>query len=594
MSTSYTPPLSEMLFTLEHIACWRAGVSALSASLPQSDIASILEQAGSLAAEVIAPLNQAGDRAPPTWREGVVTMPAGWKRAYQTWAEAGWNGIALPARFGGAGMPLALGTAAMEMLTSACMAMGTLPVLNQGAVDALAEHASEDLKARYLPKLISGEWAATMDLTEPHAGSDLGALRTSASFAGDGTYRIRGQKIFITFGEHDLVDNIVHLVLARMPGAPAGAQGISLFLVPKFLLNADGTPGPRNDAYCTGIEHKLGIRASPTCTMVYGEQGGAVGWLVGEPQRGLACMFTMMNKSRLAIGLQGVAIAERAYQQAHSYARERRQGSVPGSSEPAAIIRHPDVLRNVLTMAALTAAARAIAYRAAAEIDRSVHAEDTQVRAEAGVRAALLTPLTKAYATDIGVEVASLGIQVQGGTGYVEETGAAQHWRDARVAPIYEGTNGIQAIDFVIRKIMRDGGSALGGLISEMRAVAGEVCANHDRRFGNMGPCLTEGIAACERAAAWLADPKRATDEALAVATPCLRLFGTVFGGTLLAKGALAARELAAAGDNDAAHSKRIVIARFYAAAIVAGAQGVADAVTGSSDVVQSARGLFD
>jgi butyryl-CoA dehydrogenase len=593
MAAPYTPPVEDMLFTLEHVAGWREGNKVLSDKLPQEDIRSILEESGSLAAGMIAPLNQASDRAPSAWREGAVSMPPGWKEAYGAWAAAGWNGIALPEEFGGAGMPVVLGTATMEMLTSACMAMGTLPVLTQGAVEALHAHASEELKQRYLPRLVSGEWTATMDLTEPQAGSDLGALRTAAMPAADGSYLLRGQKIFITYGEHDLTENIIHLVLARLPDAPAGPKGISLFLVPKFLLKADGSPGARNDMHCAGIEHKLGIRSSPTCSMVYGEMQGAVGWLVGRPNEGLACMFTMMNKARLATGLQGVAIAERALQQALAYAHERRQGRLPGSDESTPIIRHPDVMRNALTMAAYTAAARAIAYRAAAEIDRSAQAEDAAARNQAALYAGLLTPMVKAFATDAGVKVASLGIQIHGGMGYVEETGAAQHWRDARIAPIYEGTNGIQAIDLVSRKLMRDGGTGLAALLAEMQLVAQSAQAANEHRFGAMGERLAEGIAACERVRTWLVQPGRDLRLALAAATPSLRLFATVLGGALLAKGALAARQLDPAGAHPA-HARRIGIARFYAESIVAGAQGLEQAALGSAQTVIEAGTLFD
>ena len=587
MSMAYTPPVSEMSFVMEQVACWRDGLARVSAEVAQSDVETILSGAAGLAADIIAPLNLPSDRSPATWRDGDVTMPAGWKAAYRAWADAGWIGISLPAAYGGMGMPAILGTATMEMLTSACMAMGTMLVLTHGAVDALVAHASDELKRLYVPKLISGVWAATMDLTESQAGSDLGTLRTSATPAEDGSYRIKGQKIFITFGEHDLTENIVHLVLARLPGAPAGTRGISLFIVPKFIPAADGSCGPRNDVSCAGIEHKLGIRSSPTCTMTYGENSGAAGWLVGEPNQGLRCMFTMMNKSRLATGLQGVAIAERATQQALAYARERRQGRNAGGA-PAAIIEHPDVSRNVLTMMAWTAAARAIAYRAAAEIERSASADTAASRDAACLRADLLTPLTKAFASDAGVEVASLGIQVHGGIGYVEEAGAAQHWRDARIAPIYEGTNGIQAIDLVMRRVLPDGGAVVVALIEEMRAIARKTTGHADDRVAGMAERLSVAIDACAQATQWLLDQRRQSAELLAVATPYLKLLGICLGGTLLAKSALAATESASPVDE-----MRVVIARFYAESIAVTAEGWARNVMGSAGVVSEAAALF-
>src|SRR5436853_2061753 len=396
-------------------------------------------------------------------------MPPGWREAYQAWAQAGWNGLAAPAQWGGQELPQAINAACIDMWNAASMAFGLGPVLTMAGVDALVAHGSEALKRAYLGKLVSGEWMGTMQLTEPQAGSDVGALRTRAERAGDGSYRITGQKIFITYGEHDLTDNIVHFVLARLPDAPAGTKGISLFVIPKFLPNANGTLGARNDVRAHSIEHKLGIHGSPTCTMVFGDAGGAKGFLIGEENRGMACMFTMMNQARLAVGLQGVAVAERATQHALAFARERRQGRATGATAagPSPIIAHPDVKRMLLTMRALTRAARAICYATAGAIDGS-HGQGDAAAAADG-RAALLTPIAKAFSTDIGIEVASLGVQVHGGMGFIEETGAAQHLRDARINPIYEGTNGIQAIDLVTRKLPLSGGEAVRGRIAAMR-----------------------------------------------------------------------------------------------------------------------------
>ena len=430
------------------------------------------------------------------------------------------------------------------------MAFGLGPVLTMAGVDALVTHGSDALKRAYLPKLVSGEWMGTMQLTEPQAGSDVGALRTKAERVADGSYRITGQKIFITYGEHDLTDNIIHLVLARLPDAPPGTKGISLFLVPKFLLNADGSPGQRNDARAHSIEHKLGIHASPTCTMVYGDRGGATGFLIGEENRGMACMFTMMNQARLSVALQGVAIAERATQQALAYARERRQGranGAPSGSSP--IIAHPDVKRMLLTMRALTRAARAISYATAVAIDRAQRSPDDAARSAAHERASLLTPIAKAFSTDIGNEVASLGVQVHGGMGYVEETGAAQHYRDARITPIYEGTNGIQAIDLVTRKLPLAGGVTVRAYLSEIRRTVEAVNATNDPAFGWTGVRLQDAVDSLQRATDWLLggqhnDP----DPALAGATPYLRLFALAAGGALLAEEALAAKRLAGNG----------------------------------------------
>jgi 3-(methylsulfanyl)propanoyl-CoA dehydrogenase len=450
------------------------------------------------------------------------------------------------------------------------------------AIEALAAHGSDELKRVYLPKLVCGEWMGTMHLTEPQAGSEVGALRTRAERAADGSYRISGQKIFITYGEHDFTDNIVHMVLARLPDAPPGTRGISLFLVPKFLVNADGSLGKRNDVRAHSIEHKLGIHGSPTCTMVFGDGGGATGFLVGEENQGMACMFTMMNNARLAIGLQGVAIAERATQQAFAYARERKQFGP--------IIAHPDVKRMLLTMRALTRAARAICYSTAVALDRARHGADERMRGDAADRAALLTPIAKAFSSDSGVDVASLGIQVHGGMGYIEETGAAQHLRDARITPIYEGTNGIQAIDLVTRKLPQAGGAGVKAYLAELRAIVGQVQAANDAAFGATGARLTESLDALDRATQWmLANVEREADAALAGATPYLRLFAVAAGGCLLADEALAAQRLGEAADP----AGRIALARFFAENICVGTPGLERTAVEGAESVNNTDSIF-
>jgi butyryl-CoA dehydrogenase len=516
-----------------------------------------------------------------------VTTAPGWKEAYKAWTEAGWNALPGPVEYGGQGLPTLLNSACVEMWNAASMAFGIGPVLTMGAIEALAAHGSDDLKSRYLEKLVSGEWTATMNLTEPQAGSDLAALRSRAEPVGDGTYKITGQKIFITYGEHDLTDNIVHLVLARLPDAPAGTRGISLFLVPKFLPD-----GARNDVRCHSVEHKLGIHASPTCTMIFGDNGGAVGWLVGEENRGLNCMFTMMNNARLAVGLQGVAIAERAYQQALGYANERRQGRAIGAVEgmsPIAV--HPDVQRNLLTMKALTAAARAICYMTAEAIDRAHLEEDPARRKKAHERASLLTPVAKAFSTDVGMEVASIGVQVHGGMGFIEETGAAQHFRDARIAPIYEGTNGIQAIDLVTRKLPLSGGETVRAQIAAMRATVARLLKESTPAFGATAPRLRDAVECLDRATSHLqqALSSNAQGEALAGATPYLRLFALAQGGAALAEMALAASGQAASGDGDPAHAGRIALCRFFAENIAVGAKGLEETVMSGAGFLQDA-----
>ncbi|HEY5167603.1 MAG TPA: acyl-CoA dehydrogenase family protein [Pseudolabrys sp.] len=579
---TYRAPVADIAFALKHAAGLKAALAeGLYGDLDEEVVDSVLAEAGRFATDVIAPLNRIGDKHGTLFKDGAVTTPPGWKQAYTAWAAAGWNGLAAPADWGGQELPQAVNAACIEMWNSASMAFGIGPVLTMAAIDALAAYGSNDLKQRYLSKLVSGEWMGTMQLTEPQAGSDVGALRTKAARVGDGSYRITGSKIFITYGEHDLTSNIIHFVLARLPDAPPGTKGLSLFLVPKFLLNADGSLAAPNDVRAHSIEHKLGIHASPTCTMVYGDNGGAVGFLIGEEHKGMVCMFTMMNRARLAVGLQGVAIAERATQQAMAYARERKQSG-------SAIIAYPDVKRMLLTMRALTGAARAICYATGVALDRSRRAKTEAARKAAHERASLLTPVAKAFSTDIGIEVASLGVQVHGGMGYIEETGAAQHFRDARIAAIYEGTNGIQAIDLVTRKVPLEGGKTVAAYLDELRRTVSAVKASNAPAFGETAARLGEAIDSLERATQWLLAQK-SSDSALAGATPYLRLFGNAAGGCMLADQALAA--LRDGGDGAA----RTALARFFAANIAVQANGLEHTVTeGAASITDAQAALAE
>jgi 3-(methylsulfanyl)propanoyl-CoA dehydrogenase len=587
---TYQAPVADISFALNNGAGFaRALADDLYGDLSTDLVEAVLREAGKFATDVLAPLNVVGDREGARFKDGAVTTAPGWKAAYRAWAQAGWNGLAAPAQWGGQDLPHALNAACLEMWNSAAMAFGLGPVLTMAAIDALVAHGSDELKGVYLPKLVSGQWMGTMQLTEPQAGSDVGASRTRAERAPDGSYRITGQKIFITYGEHDLTDNIIHLVLARLPEAPPGTKGLSLFLVPKFLINHDGSLGDRNDARAHSIEHKLGIHASPTCTMVYGDRGGATGFLVGEENRGMACMFTMMNHARLSVALQGVAIAERATQQALAYARERKQGRAPGvetSSSP--IIAHPDVKRMLLTMRALTRAARALSYTTAVALDRAERGRDDAERRAAHERASLLTPVAKAFSTDVGSEVASLGVQVHGGMGYIEETGAAQHFRDARIAQIYEGTNGIQAIDLVTRKLPLAGGATVRAYIDEIKRTVEAVNATNDPAFGWTGVRLRDATQALERATNWLLGSQRNDlTAALAGATPYLRLFALAAGGALLAEEALAAARLG--GGNGAEAARRVAIARFFAENVAIQGESLERTVVQAADSVNAA-----
>jgi alkylation response protein AidB-like acyl-CoA dehydrogenase len=585
---SYRAPVADIAFALKQGAGMGELLAAgLYGELSADDVDAVLTEAGRFASDVIAPLNRVGDQFGTPFTDGRVTMPPGWAEAYRAWAAAGWNGLASPAQWGGQGLPRALNAACIEMWNSASMAFGIGPVLTMAGIDALALHGNDELKKAYLPKLISGEWMGTMQLTEPQAGSDVGALRTRAERAADGTYKIFGQKIFITYGEHEMTGNIIHFVLARLPDAPPGTKGMSLFLVPKFMLEEDGKLGKRNDVRAHSVEHKMGIHASPTCTMIYGDQGGAVGYLIGKEHAGMACMFTMMNEARLCVGLQGVGIAERAMQQALHYARERKQGrsDQPNGAASVAIVEHADVRRMIFTMRALTQAARAICYATAIAMDRAHLDKDAAASKSAHERTALLTPVAKAFSTDIGIEVASLGVQVHGGMGFIEETGAAQHYRDARIAAIYEGTNGIQAIDLVTRKIPLNAGATVKAFITELREIVARVRAANDPAFGATALRLTEAIDALERATEWLlARLSSDTRAALAGATPYLRLFGHAAGGTLLANEALAAIRTANGNSAD-----RVAVARFFAENIAVQGGGLEKTVTEAAESVTSA-----
>ncbi len=561
---TYVAPLADMRLTLSAVA----GIAGEDAELAET----ILGEAAKFASAELAPLNAVGDRVRSRLENGIVRTPPGFREAYRKFAEGGWMGISCGPEHGGQGLPVALAVPLVEMWNSACMAWALCPLLNHGAINMLEAHGSPEQKRLYLGKLVSGEWVGTMNLTEPQAGSDLGALRTRAAPANDAKwgahYRISGQKIFITYGDHDFTDNIVHMVLARTPDAPPGSRGISLFLVPKFLPDGDGNPGERNDLRPLRLEEKLGIHASPTCVMSYGDDGGAVGWLIGDENRGLEAMFTMMNSERLLVGVQGVAIAERAYQQAVDYARNRVQGRPVGGGRDGPvppIVHHPDVRRMLLVMRAGTEAMRALSYYAAAEIDRSRTETDPEARFRAERQVDLLIPVLKAWCTDLGVEIASLGVQVHGGMGYIEETGAAQHLRDARIAPIYEGTNGIQANDLVGRKLGRDGGEAARAFFAEIAASLVDLPHAGE---------LAQGLAALEDATAYLVG---ATPECAAAGSAAyLALFGTVAGGWLLA------RVAAASGANAA----KAATARVYAEHYLARAASYLPAVKGGATIV--------
>ena len=585
--SSYNAPVRDMQFVLKELA----GLDEV-AALPGCEEASedlvdaILEEAGKFASGVLAPLNWTGDQEGAKWQDGEVTTAPGWKDAYQQFIEAGWTALAAEPEFGGQGLPKLVNTAVIEMWKSANMAFSLCPMLTNGAIEALLLRGSDELKAAYLPKMVCGEWTGTMNLTEPQAGSDLAAVRSRAEPQPDGSYKVFGQKIFITYGDHDLTDNIVHLVLARLPDAPEGVKGISLFVVPKFLLNDDGSPGSRNDVHCVSIEHKLGIHASPTCVLAFGDNGGAIGHMVGEPNRGLEYMFIMMNEARFAVGMEGVALAERAYQQAVEYARDRVQGTELGvrGGGKVSIIHHPDVRRMLLSMKSQTEAMRALAYVVAAANDKAHRHPDEAARAASQAFVDLLIPVVKGWSTENSIEIASTGVQVHGGMGFIEETGAAQHLRDARITTIYEGTTAIQANDLIGRKIARDGGTTVRALIGEMRDAAGAL-ARGDESLKAIGKALADGVNAVETAVGYIVENYGSELKAVHVgAVPFLKLLGIVAGGWQMARAARIASQRLAAGEGDAGfYRAKVVTARFYADHVLPQAAALAHTVTAGS-----------
>jgi alkylation response protein AidB-like acyl-CoA dehydrogenase len=589
MST-YQAPLQDMRFVLRELA----GISEV-AALPGWEEATpelvdaVLDEAGKFAREVLDPLNRTGDEQGARLADGKVTAPDGYAQAYRKFVEAGWNGLTGDPAYGGQGLPHVVATAVQEMWNSANMAFCLAPMLTAGVLEAMKHHGTPEQQSIFLPKLTPGEWSGTMNLTEPQAGSDLSAVRTQAVPEGD-HYRLRGTKIFITWGEHDMSENIVHLVLARTPDAPEGVKGISLFIVPKYLVDADGRLGARNDVTCVSIEHKMGIHASPTCVLAYGEKEGAVGHLVGEENRGLEYMFTMMNHARLGVGVEGVGLAERAYQHAREYARTRVQGRAIGqtSGDRVTIIHHPDVRRMLLTMKAQIEAMRALAYVAAAALDTSRRHPDPVERRRSQGRLDLLTPIVKGWCTEQAVEVASIGVQVHGGMGFIEEAGAAQYLRDARITTIYEGTTGIQANDLVGRKVGYEKGATALALIAEMRETD-QALASMGAPFEASRRHFTAAIDALEAATRWLVDTfPREPQRAAAVAVPYLELFGTVAGGWLMMKSAVVAHAKAGSADDREYLVSKMVTARFYAEHILPRARSYADTVlTGSSAVLE-------
>jgi len=584
---SYVAPIKELQFVLTELA--DIGSVARHPGFEEATpdmVEAILEEAGRYAAEILEPLNRTGDQQGTRLENDRVVSPEGFAEAYRQFVESGWQGLNQPTEYDGQGLPFLIQCAVAEIWNSANISFALCPMLTAGAIEAISAHGSDSLKQTYLPKMVSGEWTGTMNLTEPQAGSDLSAVRAKAEPEGD-HYRISGQKIFITWGDHEMSENIVHLVLARLPGAPEGVKGISLFLVPKYLVNDDGSPGARNDARAVSLEHKLGIHASPTCLMSFGDGGGAVGYLLGEKHRGLSCMFTMMNHARLEVGMEGVGLSERAYQQAVSYARERIQGHAPGHEGRVAIIHHADVRRMLLQMRALTEAGRAIACVASAVHDHAHHAGDDAVRQSQQQRLDLLTPVVKAWCTETAQEVTSLGVQVHGGMGFIEETGAAQYLRDARITTIYEGTTGIQASDLIGRKILRDRGAGIGALLTEMQQFEAELLAMEGSGFEIMKAGYSDALRALSDAVDWVLGNAEQPDMAGSVAVNFLMLMGTTLGGWLLAKGAIAAQRYIDNGSTDDFYRTKITVAGFYAAQILPRSTAYGVAVrSGAKDIM--------
>ena len=591
MPLDYRAPLDEMQFVLHRLI----PISVI-ANLPGYEdvsedlVNTILDEANKFASQVLSPLNWSGDQAGCVYQDGAVQTPEGFKQAYQQYSEAGWISLAANTDFGGQGLPLSLATPVNEMWHAANMAFMLCPMLTAGAIEAIEHHATPEQQAIYLPPLISGQWAGTMNLTEPSAGSDLSAVSTKAVPEGD-HFRIIGTKIYITYGEHDFTENIIHLVLARLPDAPPGVKGISLFIVPKWLINQDGSLGARNDVRCLSIEHKLGIHASPTAVMAFGEKSGAIGYLVGEANRGLEYMFTMMNNARLAVGLEGVAIAERAYQHAAHYAKERVQGRVAGSSEKLPIVHHADVQRMLMQMKTQTEAMRALAYLAAAQSDIAQRHPDTAMRDASQLRVDLLTPIVKAWCTEQAIEIASLGIQVHGGMGYIEETGAAQYLRDARITSIYEGTTGIQAIDLLGRKIIRDEGAEARRLLAEIQACATDLSSSSSIQLQEIATDLQKAVQSLSKALDWVLHEHATNPQAtFAGAYPLLQCFGFVCGGWLMAKAAFVSDGILQGDARNAFALQKIASARFYSQAILPQVHGLADTVCAGVSLAQAMR----
>ncbi|SAL35065.1 acyl-CoA dehydrogenase [Caballeronia humi] len=564
---TYAAPLKDMLFVIDELAN-----IANVATLPGFEDATletaqaVLDEAAKFNGEVLAPLNIEGDKHPSTWHDGVVTTTAGFKDAFRQFGEGGWQGVMHPSEFGGQALPKLIATPCIEMLNSANLSFALCPLLTDGAIEALLTAGSDNLKARYLPKLIEGKWTGTMNLTEPQAGSDLALVRTRAEPQGDGTYKVFGTKIFITYGEHDMAENIVHLVLARTPDAPEGVKGISLFLVPKFMVNEDGSPGARNDVHCVSIEHKLGIKASPTAVLQFGDHGGATGYLIGEENRGLEYMFIMMNAARFAVGVQGIAVSERAYQLAAAYAKERVQSRpVDGSAKQSvAIIHHPDVRRMLMTMRALTEGARALAYVAAAHSDIAHHSDDAATRADHAAIYEYLVPVVKGWSTEMSIDVASLGVQVHGGMGFIEETGAAQHYRDARILTIYEGTTAIQANDLIGRKTVRDGGAAARAVLAQIDATLAALKQHDGAAFDAMHSRLQAGRAALANVVDFVLQNTKSDPNAVFTGSVAyLKLAGIVLSGWQMARAMIAATQKHAA--DPSFYDAKITTAHFFA-----------------------------
>ncbi|WKK15796.1 acyl-CoA dehydrogenase [Achromobacter insolitus] len=583
---TYQAPVKDMLFVLNHLAGLPrvAALPGFEEATPDTTQA-VLEESARYAGDVLAPLNHTADREPSAWRDGAVTTSPGFKQAFRQYADAGWQGMTHPAEYGGQGLPGLIGSPCSEMLNAANLSFALCPLLTNGAIEALLTAGSPELKERFIGPMISGQWTGTMNLTEPQAGSDLAMIRSRAQPAGDGTYRISGTKIFITYGEHDLAENILHLVLARLPDAPEGVKGISLFLVPKFLVNEDGTLGARNDVHCVSIEHKLGIKASPTCTLQFGDAGGALGYLVGQENRGLDAMFIMMNAARYAVGVQGVAIADRAYQHARAYAAERVQSRpVDGSSKDAVpIIQHPDVRRMLGTMRALTEAGRALAYYTAGHADLAHASPDAEARKRHLAVQEYLVPIVKGWCTEMSIDVASLGVQVHGGMGFIEETGAAQYYRDARILTIYEGTTAIQANDLVGRKTLRDGGAVARALLAEIGKTEAALEARSEPAARLILTPLRQARAALADAIDFiLANAAARPNAVFAAAVPYLMLAGTTLAGWQMARALLASMDLRQ--EDPAFHDAKIATVQCYALHKLSQAPGLAAVVTGSGE----------